>query len=71
MDAQTAKGDTPPHLASANRHFDVVSLLLSFHANHSIKNNTGVTAEQIATAKIYTAIVDLIQQHSNSEWPYP
>jgi len=44
---------------------------LSFHANHDIKNNAGVTAEQIATTRDDTAIIDLIRQHSNSEWQYP
>ena len=71
MDAQTATGNTALHLAAENRHVDVVSLLLSFHANHGIKNNAGVTAEQIATARDDTTIVDLIRQHSNSEWQYP
>jgi hypothetical protein len=71
MDARTVKGDTALILAAANNHIDVVSLLLSFHANHDIKNNAGVTAEQIATARDDTAIVNLIQQHSNSECQYP
>ena len=71
MDARTATGDTALHLAAENRHSDVVSLLLSFHANHDIKNNAGVTAEQIATARDDTTIIDLIRQHSNSEWQYP
>ncbi len=71
MDAQTAQGDTALHLAATNRHADTVSLLLSFHANHALGNNAGVTAEQIATARGYEGIVELIRQHSSNEWPYP
>ena len=71
MDAQTAHGDTALHLAAANGHADIVSLLLSFHANHAVRNNAGFTAEQIATARDSSAIVRLIQQHSSSEWQYP
>ena len=71
MDAQTDQGDTALHLAAANQHRDIVAMLLSFHANHSIRNSAGFTAEQLAAARDDSAIVELIQRHASSEWPYP
>jgi len=71
MDAQTVRGDTALHLAAANGHADIVSLLLSFHANYAASNSAGFTAEQIATARGHNRIVNMIRQHSSSEWQYP
>jgi hypothetical protein len=66
IDAQIVQGDTALHLAAANRHSEAVSLLLRFHANHTVENHAGFTAEQVATAMGYDNIAELIRQYSKT-----
>jgi hypothetical protein len=72
IDAQTAAGDTALHLAAANRHFDVVSLLLRHHADTGICNNAGFSAGQFAIASgySYSTVDEAVQQHTGNDWHY-
>lgn len=71
MDARTRQGDTALHLAAKHNNADLVSLLLGFHADYTLQNEDGLTAEQIASDRGYSRIVEIIQQHAVSEWQYP
>ena len=71
MDARTHQGDTALHLAAKHNNADLVSLLLGFHADYTLQNEDGLTAEQIASDRGYSRIVGLIQQQASSEWQYP
>ena len=65
------QGDTALHLAAQHNNAGLVSLLLGFHADHTLQNEDGLTAEQIASARGLSHIVELIQQQAVSEWQYP
>jgi hypothetical protein len=43
-----------------------VALLLRFHANHTVENHAGFTAEQVATAMGYDNLAELIRQYSKT-----
>ena len=71
MDARTRQGDTALHLATKHNNADLVSLLLGFHADYTLQNEDGLTAEQIACVRVYSRIVEMIDQHAVCEWQYP
>ena len=69
-DAQTAKLETPFHLAITNGHREVVAILLKYSARLNIRDKNGMTPLQQAENIKNWEIVTLIKQHLTELWPY-
>jgi len=70
INAQTHKGATALHLAAHAGHAEVVLLLLKFLANYMLQDVHGRTALHYAQQAGHLDIVNHIEQHRQSEWPY-
>ena len=70
IDIQTHKGATALHLAARAGHTGVVLLLLKVLANHMLQDEQGRTATDYAQQAGHLDIVNHIEQHRQSEWPY-
>ena len=63
IDQQNSSGDTALHLAAANGHRTVVSLLVGSQSDVDLKNLEGQTALHLAAASGQTDIVELLLDH--------
>eukprot|EP01111_Echinosteliopsis_oligospora_P019004 TRINITY_DN898_c0_g1_i1.p1 TRINITY_DN898_c0_g1~~TRINITY_DN898_c0_g1_i1.p1 ORF type:complete len:459 (+),score=145.02 TRINITY_DN898_c0_g1_i1:86-1378(+) len=66
LNVQDNYGDTALHDACKFGHVPVVKALLAARANTTIKNKEGKTALQLAQEHEKTAVVSLMEQHTNS-----
>lgn len=53
-------GDTPLHVAASHGHLEIINLLFEHDADATLKNNDGVTAEELASD---ASIKNTIQLH--------
>ncbi|XP_024885697.1 osteoclast-stimulating factor 1-like isoform X1 [Temnothorax curvispinosus] len=60
VNAQNKMGDTPLHVAASHGHLEMVNLLLEHDADATLKNNDGITAEELASD---ASIKNTIQLH--------
>jgi hypothetical protein len=64
-------GSTPLHAASFGGHASTVSLLLSYGADHEIKNAKGLTAKDEASSPEVRNVWQLFREGSLEKSPYP
>lgn len=59
-------GNTPLHYAVINDNFDLVKLLLTYSPDDLIKNNYGQTPRDIAKARGYQNITDILTEYAHN-----
>lgn len=63
-------GDTPLHVAASHGHLEIINLLLEYDADVTLKNNDGVTAEELASDVSIKNTIQLHQRTYNSTHGY-
>jgi len=63
-------GDTPLHVAASHGHLEIINLLLEYDADVTLKNNDGITAEELASDVSIKNTIQLHQRKYNSTHGY-
>lgn len=63
-------GDTPLHVAASHGHLEIINLLLEYDADVTLKNNDGITAEELASDMSIKNTIQLHQREYNSTHGY-
>lgn len=63
-------GDTPLHVAASHGHLEITNLLLEHDADVTLKNNDGVTAEELASDVSIKNAIQLNQRRYDSTYGY-
>ncbi|XP_066590124.1 osteoclast-stimulating factor 1-like [Prorops nasuta] len=70
INAQNKMGDTPLHIAAAHGHAKMVELLLENNSNSYLKNNDGLTAEELSSDRSIKNTIQLHQHKYNITCTY-
>jgi len=63
-------GDTPLHVAASHGHLEIINLLLEHNADITLKNNDGVTAQELASNVSIKNAIQLHQRRYNNTHGY-
>ncbi|XP_011504258.1 PREDICTED: osteoclast-stimulating factor 1-like [Ceratosolen solmsi marchali] len=67
VNAQNKMGDSPLHVAASHGHLNIVNRLLEAGNDATLKNNTGYTAQELASDPVIKNVIQLSQQHYNAK----
>lgn len=63
-------GDTPLHVAASHGHLEMINLLLEHNLDTTLRNNDGLTAEDLSTDKAVKNAIQLHERQYNSTSGY-
>jgi len=63
-------GDTPLHVAASHGHLEIINLLLEHNADVTLKNNNGITAQELASNVSIKNALQLDQRRYNNTHGY-
>lgn len=67
---QNKMGDTPLHVAASHGHLSIVNLLLEAGGDTTLRNNSGITAEELACDSVIKNTIQMSQQQYNATAVY-
>ncbi|EZA58913.1 vesicle transport protein USE1 isoform X2 [Ooceraea biroi] len=70
VNAQNKMGDTALHVAAGHSHLEMVNLLLEHNADATLRNNDGLSAEELASDASIKNAIQLQQRHYDSTSGY-
>lgn len=63
-------GDTPLHVAASHGHLEMINLLLEHDADATLRNNDGLTAEELASDASVINAIQLRQRRYDGTYAY-
>lgn len=63
-------GDTALHVAASHKHLEMVNLLLEYNVDTTLKNNDGLTAEELASDVSIRNAIQLHQREYDNTYEY-
>ncbi|KAG7203270.1 hypothetical protein KM043_010364 [Ampulex compressa] len=70
VNVQNKMGDSPLHVAASHGHIDIINLLLESGADPTLKNNDGLTTEDLSSDTSIKNAIQLSQRHYNGTYGY-